>query len=462
MIMKSGKIISIKGPVVDVEFEENLPLINTALVVEETGLVLETQQHLSETLVRTIAMDATFGLKRGVKVVNTGAPISVPVGKEVLGRMFDVLGNPLDDGEKKFSKYWPIHREPPKLTDQSTKVELLETGIKVIDLICPFVKGGKVGAFGGAGVGKTVIIQELIYNIAKAHEGYSVFCGVGERSREGNDLYSEMKQSGVLKFTSLVFGQMNQPPGNRLRAALSGLTIAEYFRDEEKKDVLLFIDNIFRFSQAGSEVSALLGRSPSAVGYQPTLAQEMGYLQERIASTKSGSITSFQAVYVPADDYTDPAPVATFAHLDSIIALERSLVEQGLYPAIDPLRSFSTALSEDIVGKEHYQTAKAVQAILQRYKDLQDIIAILGIEELSDEDKLTVSRARKVQRFLTQPFHVAETFTGREGEYVKLTDTIKGFRRILSGEMDEVSEDKVYMIGALRETPAFDAGVIPN
>jgi F-type H+-transporting ATPase subunit beta len=403
-------------------------------------------------MVRTVAMGATDGLSRNVDAVATGAPISIPVGEKTLGRMFDALGNPLDDKEEvKTDKRYPIHREAPKFTDQSTKTEVLETGIKVIDLICPIVKGGKVGLFGGAGVGKTVIIMELIRSIAQEHGGYSVFAGVGERSREGNDLYHEMKDSGVLAKTSLVFGQMNEPPGVRARVGLTGLSIAEYFRDEENQDVLFFIDNIFRFTQAGSEVSALLGRIPSAVGYQPTLATDMGELQERITSTNKGSITSVQAVYVPADDLTDPAPATTFGHLDSMVVLARSLTELGIYPAVDPLDSSSTILDPKIVGEDHYLVAREVQRVLQRYKDLQDIIAILGMEELSDEDKLTVSRARKVQKFLSQPFFVAESFTGTEGKYVSLKDTIKGFKEILDGKHDDKSESAFYMKGGINE-----------
>jgi F-type H+/Na+-transporting ATPase subunit beta len=456
-----GSIISVIGPVVDVEFnDKNLPEIYNALKIQDKkyNLILETQFHIGNNKVRTIAMGPTDGLQRGMKVENTGKPISVPVGKKTLGRMFDVLGNPIDGGKNLNTKLSSsIHRSAPALKDQETKIEILETGIKVIDLICPFVKGGKVAAFGGAGVGKTVIIMELIHNIAKIHGGYSVFGGVGERSREGNDLYTDMKESGVLDKTVLVFGQMNEPPGNRFRVGLSALTMAEYFRDKENQDVLLFIDNIFRFAQAGSEVSALLGRIPSAVGYQPTLAAEMGQLQERITSVKNaGSITSVQAVYVPADDYTDPAPVATFAHLDSTIALERSLAEQALYPAVDPLSSTSTILDPNYVGEEHYQTSREVQKVLQRYKDLQDIIAILGVEELSDEDKLLVSRARKIQRFLTQPMFVAEQFTNRSGKYVKIEETVKGFREILDGKHDDKSEGAFYMVGGIEEVKKKD------
>lgn len=453
--MNKGKITQVIGAVVDVEFDpKKLPAIYTALEITQgkQKLVLETQQHLGEGQVRAVAMGSTDGLKRGSQVVDTGSPISVPVGEEVLGRLFNVLGEPIDGkGVVKAKKRLSIHRPAPPFSEQSTESEVFETGIKVIDLIAPFVKGGKVGLFGGAGVGKTVLIQELIRNIAAEHGGFSVFAGVGERTREGNDLYHEMISSGVIDKTAMVFGQMNEPPGARLRVGLAGLTMAEYFRDEAGKDVLLFIDNIFRFSQAGSEVSALLGRIPSAVGYQPTLATEMGALQERITSTKKGSITSVQAVYVPADDYTDPAPATTFAHLDSIIALERALTEQGLYPAVDPLSSSSRALTPEIVGQEHYDIAFGVQKVLQRYKDLQDIIAILGIEELSDEDKLTVSRARKIQRFLTQPFYVGEAFTGRGGKYVSIKDTVKGFKEILEGKHDSKPEQAFYMVGTIEE-----------
>ena len=451
--MSKGKIKQIIGAVVDVAFSEDLPAIYNALKVKmpnDETLILETQQHLGSNLVRTVAMGATDGLKREQEVVDTGQPITVPVGKETLGRMLNVLGEPLDDGEPiATKKRYPIHRPAPDFKDQSTEVEILETGVKVIDLICPIVKGGKVGMFGGAGVGKTVIIMELIRNIAKEHGGYSVFAGVGERSREGNDLYHEMKESGVLKKTALTFGQMNEPPGNRLRVGLSGLAIAEYFRDEEGQDVLMFIDNIFRFTQAGSEVSALLGRIPSAVGYQPTLATEMGELQERITSTDKGSITSIQAVYVPADDLTDPAPATTFGHLDSTVVLARSLAELGIYPAVDPLDSNSTILDPKIVGEEHYQVARQVQKMLQRYKDLQDIIAILGMEELSDEDKITVTRARKIQKFLSQPFFVAETFTGTAGQYVSLKETVRGFKEILDGKHDDKPEQEFYMKGGI-------------
>jgi F-type H+-transporting ATPase subunit beta len=452
----AGKIIQVIGPVVDVEFEGNLPEIYHALEVALTDggkLILETNQHIGANRVRTVAMGSTDGISRGMAVSDTGAPISVPVGKEVLGRMFNLLGETIDGVDEKVvtEKKYPIHRDAPKFSEQSTKAEIFETGIKVVDLICPFVKGGKIGLFGGAGVGKTVLIQELIRNIAREHGGYSVFAGVGERTREGNDLYNEMKDSGVLKQTALVFGQMNEPPGARQRVALSALAMAEYFRDDEGKDVLLFIDNIFRFTQAGSEVSALLGRIPSAVGYQPTLAEEMGKLQERITSTKKGSITSVQAVYVPADDLTDPAPATTFGHLDSTVVLSRALTELGIYPAVDPLDSSSTILDPKIVGDEHYNVARKVQMVLQRYKDLQDIIAILGMEELSDEDKVTVSRARKIQKFLSQPFFVAEQFTGTPGKYVKLEDTIKGFKMIIDGELDDVAEQDFYMKGSIAE-----------
>jgi F-type H+-transporting ATPase subunit beta len=462
--MNIGKIVQVIGPVVDVEFSrDKLPAIYNALTVEYSvnglaqKLTLEVQQHLGDGWVRAIAMSSSEGLKRGMEVVDTGGPISVPVGEAVLGRVFNVLGDPVDErGPVKAEKRYPIHRKAPALVDQSTKAQVLETGIKVIDLICPFVKGGKVGAFGGAGVGKTVVIMELINNIAKGHGGYSVFAGVGERTREGNDLYNEMAEAGVINLkdlskskVALVYGQMNEPPGARLRVALSGLAMAEYFRDERNQDVLLFIDNIFRFSQAGSEVSALLGRTPSAVGYQPTLAAEMGDLQERITSTKNGSITSFQAVYVPADDLTDPAPANTFAHLDSTIVLERSIAELGIYPAVDPLASTSKALAPEIVGEEHYSVARGVQKVLQRYKDLQDIIAILGMDELSPEDKLTVYRARKIQRFLSQPFHVAEVFTGVKGEYVPVSETIRGFKEILEGKHDDVPEAQFYMKGGI-------------
>jgi F-type H+-transporting ATPase subunit beta len=451
----TGHVVQVVGVVVDVEFKEgHLPAINDALKTNLDGkvLFLEVAQHLSESVVRTVALSSTDGLKRGDKIEDTGAPISVPVGDATLGRMFNVIGDPIDGRHEKndFKQRSPIHRSAPSFDEQSGSVEVLETGIKVIDLIAPIVKGGKVGLFGGAGVGKTVLIQEFINNIAKFHSGYSVFAGVGERTREGNDLYREMEESGVIKNTALVFGQMNEPPGARLRVGLSGLTIAEGFRDQGK-DVLLFIDNIFRFTQAGSEVSALLGRLPSAVGYQPNLQQEMGALQERITSTKQGSITSVQAVFVPADDLTDPAPATTFAHLDSTIVLNRALTDLGLYPAVDPLDSSSTILDPEIVGEEHYQVAREVQRILQRYKDLQDIIAILGMEELSDEDKQTVARARRIQRFLTQPFYVAEVFTNNPGKYVSLKDTIKGFREILDGKHDSKPESAFYMKGDISE-----------
>jgi F-type H+-transporting ATPase subunit beta len=450
---KNGKIIQIVGVVVDIQFPtDQLPAIYNALNVKigSEQLVLEVAQHLSESSVRAIALGSTDGLERGTEVVDTGDAISVPVGEATLGRMFNVIGEPIDSKPNSFTERSHIHKSPPPLIDQSGNVEILETGIKVIDLICPVTRGGKVGLFGGAGVGKTVLITELINNIAKFHSGYSVFAGVGERTREGNDLYHEMAESKVLDKTSLVFGQMNEPPGARLRVGLSGLTIAEGFRDKGN-DVLLFIDNIFRFTQAGAEVSALLGRLPSAVGYQPTLAQEMGALQERITSTRKGSITSVQAVYVPADDLTDPAPATTFAHLDSTITLSRALTELGLYPAVDPLDSSSTILDPEIVGDEHYNVAREVQRVLQRYKDLQDIIAILGMEELSDEDKQTVSRARRIQRFLTQPFHVAEVFIGKPGKYVSLADTIAGFQEILSGKHDDKPESAFYMKGDISE-----------
>lgn len=452
--MNTGKITQVIGPVVDVEFSGELPKIYNALEIKMEGRVitLETHQHLGGGKVRAVSMDSTDGLRRNLEVTDTGAPIQVPVGEKTLGRMFNLLGKAIDGKEDVSTEITlPIHRSAPKFKDQATEAEIFETGIKVIDLICPFVKGGKVGLFGGAGVGKTVVIQELIRNIAQEHGGFSVFAGVGERTREGNDLYHEMKESGVLDKTTLVFGQMNEPPGARQRVALSALTMAEYFRDVEKKDVLLFVDNIFRFTQAGSEVSALLGRIPSAVGYQPTLAEEMGQLQERITSTKDGSITSVQAVYVPADDLTDPAPATTFAHLDSTVVLSRGLSELGIYPAVDPLDSSSTMLDPNLVGKEHYDVARAVQKVLQRYKDLQDIIAILGMEELSDEDRVTVARARKIQKYLSQPFFVAEQFTGISGKYVKLSDTIRGFKMILDGELDEVAEQDFYMKGVIEE-----------
>ena len=457
--MRFGKITQIIGPVLDIQFEkkdlndDNLPDIYNLLKVKigDVEYNFETAQHLNPTTVRAIAMDQTEGLYRGAVVLDTGGPIMAPVGENILGRMMNVLGDVIDEKENlpENTPRLPIHRFAPTLSEQSPKMEILETGIKIVDLMCPFIKGGKVGAFGGAGVGKTVIIQELIFNIARYHAGYSVFVGVGERTREGNDLYFEMKESGVLQNTALVFGQMNEPPGARLRAALTGLTMAEDFRDNSGKDVLLFVDNIFRFTQAGSEVSALLGRLPSAVGYQPNLAEEMGQLQERITSTVNGSITSVQAVYVPADDYTDPAPATTFSHLDSTIVLERSLAEQGLYPAIDPLVSFSNGLSVEIVSPLHYETAAKVKMILQRYKELKDIIAILGVDELSDEDRLVVARARKIQKFLTQPFHVAQQFTGNEGVYVKLEDTIIGVNLILAGEVDLIEENLFYMTGGV-------------
>ena len=450
---KTGSITQIVGVVVDIEFStDSLPTIYNALQTELDGkiLTLEVAQHLSESSVRAVSLGSTDGLKRGAIVTDTGSAITVPIGEKTLGRMFNVIGEPIDSKGGEFKERAPIHRTPPPLIDQSGSIEVLETGIKVIDLIAPITKGGKVGLFGGAGVGKTVLIQELINNIAKFHAGYSVFAGVGERTREGNDLYHEMEESGVIKNTSLVFGQMNEPPGARLRVGLSGLTIAEGFRDKGS-DVLLFIDNIFRFTQAGAEVSALLGRLPSAVGYQPNLAQEMGQLQERITSTKEGSITSVQAVYVPADDLTDPAPATTFAHLDSTIVLNRALTEIGIYPAVDPLDSSSTILDPEIVGEEHYTVAREVQRVLQRYKDLQDIIAILGMEELSEEDKQTVARARRIQRFLSQPFFVAEQFTNNSGQYVKLADTISGFKEILEGKHDSKPESAFYLKGAISD-----------
>jgi F-type H+-transporting ATPase subunit beta len=451
----TGTITQVIGPVVDVRFSGALPNIYDALHVTTQGggtLTLEVQSHLGGETVRAISMSSTDGLARGTEVTATGAPINVPVGKETLGRMFNVTGEPIDGKPApKTKKTYPIHRAAPTFKEQSTKAEVFETGIKVVDLICPFMKGGKVGLFGGAGVGKTVLVMELIHNIATEHGGYSVFAGVGERTREGNSLYLEMQESGVLDKTALVFGQMNEPPGARARVALTGLAQAEYFRDEEKQDVLLFIDNIFRFTQAGSELSALLGRIPSAVGYQPTLANEMGALQERITSTKNGSITSVQAVYVPADDLTDPAPATTFGHLDSTVVLARNLAELGLYPAVDPLDSASSSLDPTIVGEEHYQVARGVQKVLQRYKDLQDIIAILGMEELSAEDKLTVSRARKIQKFLSQPAFVAEVFSNVPGKYVKRTDTVRGFKEILDGKHDAIPEQYFYMKGSLEE-----------
>jgi F-type H+/Na+-transporting ATPase subunit beta len=452
--LDDGYVKQVIGAVVDVSFDGELPKIYDALEVESVKgkIILEVQQHTGFNVVRTIAMNSTDGIKRNDKVKNTGAGISVPVGDETLGRIFNVLGEAVDGKEQpKTKKRYQIHRKAPKFIDQSTKTEILETGIKVVDLICPVSKGGKVGMFGGAGVGKTVIIMELINNIAKAHGGYSVFAGVGERTREGNDLYEEMKEGGVIDKVSMVYGQMNESPGARARVALSGLSVAEYFRDEQNQDVLFFVDNIFRFTQAGSEVSTLLGRMPSAVGYQPTLSTEMGELQERITSTNKGSITSFQAVYVPADDLTDPAPATTFGHLDSTIVLARSLAELGIYPAVDPLDSSSILLDPKIVGENHYRVAQGVQQVLQKYKDLQDIIAILGMEELSEEDRIAVSRARKVQKFLSQPFHVAEVFTGHPGKYVKLEDTIKGFDEILQGKHDDKSEDDFYMKGGISE-----------
>jgi F-type H+-transporting ATPase subunit beta len=460
MKMASGKIRQVMGPVVDVEFEGGeLPSINTALRVtnkqisdKEMNLVLEVAQHLGDGVVRTISMDSTEGLVRGEKVVSTGNMIMAPVGPEVLGRIINVIGEPVDEmGPVKAKDYWAIHRAAPKFEDLAVAAEMLMTGIKVVDLLAPYAKGGKIGLFGGAGVGKTVLIQELIRNIATEHGGYSVFAGVGERTREGNDLWAEMKQSGVITKTALVFGQMNEPPGARARVALTGLTVAEYFRDVEKQDVLFFVDNIFRFTQAGAEVSALLGRIPSAVGYQPTLATEMGAMQERITSTKSGSITSVQAVYVPADDYTDPAPATTFAHLDATTNLDRDIAAMAIFPAVSPLTSTSRILDAAVVGEEHYKTARDVQSILQRYKELQDIIAILGMDELSEDDKLVVSRARKIQRFLSQPFFVAEQFTGLPGKYVDIKDTVKGFREILDGKHDALPEQAFYMVGTIEE-----------
>lgn len=456
--MNTGTITQIVGPVIDITFAEGVPSLRNALHLKrEDGstLTLEVAQHLGFNDVRAVAMSSTDGLTRGMEVTDTGAPIQVPVGPEILGRMFDVVGQPIDQmPHVKTAKTYPIHRAAPTFDQQSTKAEVLETGIKVIDLICPFLKGGKVGLFGGAGVGKTVVIQELIRNIAAVHGGYSIFAGVGERSREGNDLYREMEESGVLDKTVLVFGQMNEPPGARARVALSALSMAEYFREEENKDLLLFVDNIFRFTQAGSELSALLGRMPSAVGYQPTLATEMGSLQERVTSTKNGSITSVQAVYVPADDLTDPAPATTFSHLDSTVVLSRPLSELGIYPAVDPLDSTSTILQADIVGQEHYDVARGVQKVLQRYKDLQDIIAILGMDELSDEDKKTVQRARRIQKFLSQPFFVAEQFTGAKGIYVKKEDTVRSFKEILEGKHDHVPESAFYMQGSIDDVLA--------
>lgn len=457
--MSTGKVVQVIGPVLDIEFEGELPRILNAIHVtyndpsgKELVITAEVAQHLGENKVRCIAMEPTEGMVRGAEAKDTGEPIMVPVGPETLGRILNVIGEPVDHvGPVNAKVKYPIHRPAPAFKDQSTEMKMLETGIKVIDLLEPYMKGGKTGLFGGAGVGKTVLIMELINNIAKEHAGYSVFAGVGERTREGNDLYYEMKESGVIDQTALIYGQMTEPPGARARVALTGLTAAEYFRDEEGKDVLLFVDNIFRFTQAGSEISALLGRMPSAVGYQPTLATEMGELQERITSTNKGSITSVQAIYVPADDYTDPAPATTFAHLDATTNLSRQIAELGIYPAVDPLDSSSRILDPNILGEEHYQVARAVKGILQKYKDLQDIIAILGIEELSDEDKLTVSRARKIQRFLSQPFHVAEVFTGMEGKYVKLADTIRGFKGITEGTYDHIPESAFYMVGTIEE-----------
>ena len=453
--MNKGKIVQVMGPVVDVEFQEqDLPNIKDALTVELNGkkVVMEVAQHIGNHTVRCIMLASSDGLCKDMEVTATGQGISVPVGKETLGRLFNVLGETIDKGEQlDNAEHWVIHRDPPAFDEQSPVVEILETGIKVIDLLAPYAKGGKIGLFGGAGVGKTVLIQELISNIATEHGGYSIFTGVGERSREGNDLWSEMKESGVLEKTALVFGQMNEPPGARMRVAETGLTMAEYFRDKEHQNVLLFIDNIFRFTQAGSEVSALLGRMPSAVGYQPTLATEMGELQERITSTKNGSVTSVQAVYVPADDLTDPAPATTFAHLDATTVLSRKIVEQGIYPAVDPLESTSRILEADVVGQEHYEVARKVQEYLQKYKELQDIIAILGMEELSDEDKKVVARARKLQKFLSQPFHVAEVFTGIPGKYVPLKETIRGFKMIVEGEMDDYPENAFFNVGTIDE-----------
>jgi F-type H+-transporting ATPase subunit beta len=453
--MAKGKIAQVIGTVVDIEFPpDELPALFNAIEIDAGGgkIVLEAQEHVGNNWVRCLALSPTDGLQRGMEATDTGKALAVPVGKATLGRLFNILGEPLDElGEVKAKDHWPVHRLPPTLEEQETTTEVLETGLKVIDLIAPFTRGGKVGAYGGAGVGKTVIIQELIRNIATEHGGFSVFTGIGERSREGNDLWNEMKASGVIDKTVMVFGQMNEPPGVRLRVGLTGLTMAEYFRDEEGQDVLLFIDNIYRYTLAGMEVSALLGRMPSAVGYQPTLATEVGELEERITSTKKGSITSFQAIYVPADDYTDPGVATTFGHLDAVIALERSIAEQGLYPAVDPLTSNSRILDPAVVGEEHYGVARAVQSVLQRYKDLQDIIAILGIEELSDEDKLTVGRARRIQRFLSQPMFVTEVFTGRPGKYVPVAETVRGFKEILEGKHDELPEQAFYMVGAIEE-----------
>ena len=457
--MNKGRVIQVIGPVVDVEFEDgHLPKILDATTVEfevdgkKITLVLEVQQHLGENTVRTVAMSATDGLVRGLEVEDTGQPISMPVGDGVLGRILDVIGQPVDEmGPVEHTERWPIHRDPPTFADQDTKAEMLVTGVKVLDLICPFLKGGKIGLFGGAGVGKTVVIMEMINNIASHHGGYSVFAGVGERTREGNDLWEEMKESGVLSKTALIYGQMNEPPGARLRVALSGLTCAEYFRDEQGQDVLMFIDNIFRFTQAGSEVSALLGRIPAAVGYQPTLAVDMGELQERITSTDKGSITAVQCVYVPADDLTDPAPATTFAHLDGTVVLSRQIAELGIYPAVDPLDSSSRILDAMYIGEEHYNVSRVVQQTLQKYKELQDIIAILGMDELSDEDKITVQRARKLQKFLSQPFHVAETFTGMPGKFVKVEDTVRSFKEIIEGKHDDLPENAFYMVGSIEE-----------
>jgi len=453
-----GTVIQVVGPVLDIRFsEEHLPELLNAIEIPhgENTIVAEVAQHIGDNVVRCIAMSSTDGLQRGAEATDTGAAIRVPVGEECLGRVFNLLGQPIDEaGPIEAKEAWPIHRSAPAYEDQQPATEILETGIKVIDLICPYAKGGKIGLFGGAGVGKTVLIQELIYNIATAHNGYSVFTGVGERTREGNDLYNEMTESGVISKTAMVFGQMNEPPGARMRVGLSGLTMAEYFRDVKHQDVLLFIDNIFRFTQAGSEVSALLGRMPSAVGYQPTLATEMGALQERITSTKDGSITSVQAVYVPADDLTDPAPATTFAHLDATTVLDRGIASLGIYPAVDPLDSTSRILSAEVLGQEHYETARAVQQILQRYKELQDIIAIMGMDELSEEDKITVNRARKVQRFLSQPFHVAEQFTGYEGKYVPLKDTIRSFKEIIEGKHDQIPESYFLYAGSIDEVVA--------
>ncbi len=458
MAKNIGTVIQVVGPVLDIRFEEeHLPELLSAIHVTHGDriVVAEVAQHIGDNVVRCIAMSSTDGLQRGVEAVDTGAPITVPVGEECLGRVFNLLGQPIDNKEApETAEHWPIHRPAPDYDEQMSATEILETGIKVVDLICPYAKGGKIGLFGGAGVGKTVLIQELIYNIATAHNGYSVFTGVGERTREGNDLYNEMTESGVINKTAMVFGQMNEPPGARMRVGLSGLTMAEYFRDVKHQDVLLFIDNIFRFTQAGSEVSALLGRMPSAVGYQPTLATEMGALQERITSTKNGSITSVQAVYVPADDYTDPAPATTFAHLDATTALDRGIASLGIYPAVDPLNSSSRILSPDVLGQEHYDVARAVQRILQRYKELQDIIAIMGMDELSEEDKLTVNRARKVQRFLSQPFSVAEQFTGMKGKYVPLKETVRGFKEIIEGKHDAIPESCFLFAGTIDDVVA--------